>query len=84
MDDGWHNPEIEIALKELGKTLEDIGNIDLQQKNEMINLVTHLKTGRGLRLLMCLDTTYPGAAAKVLMRTEEISKSETDTAPAFF
>ncbi|AML48455.1 phosphoesterase [Coxiella burnetii] len=77
------NPEIETALKELGKTLEDIGNIDLQQENAMINLVTHLKTGRGLRLLMCLDTAYPGAAAKVLMHAEEVSKSEIDTAGIF-
>ncbi|ACJ17802.1 type IVB secretion system protein IcmW [Coxiella burnetii] len=77
------NPEIETALKELGKTLEDIGNIDLQQENAIINLVTHLKTGRGLRLLMCLDTAYPGAAAKVLMHAEEVSKSEIDTAGIF-
>ena len=55
------NPEIKTALKELGETLEDIGNIDLQQENTMINLITRLKTGRGLRLLMRLDTAYPGA-----------------------
>ena len=75
--------QLEAALKELGEALEDIGNIDLQQEDAMIQLVTHIKTGRGLRLLMCLDTAYPGAAAKVLMHAEEISKSDTDIAGLF-
>src|SRR3990167_5982245 len=61
------DPKLEAALKELGTVLDDIGNIDLQQEDKMIQLATHLKTGRGLRLLMCLDTAYPGAAAKILM-----------------
>lgn len=77
------NPELESSLKELGKELEDIGNIDLQQEDTIIKLVTHLKTGRGLRLLMCLDTAYPGAAAKILMHAEEASQSDNDTASLF-
>lgn len=77
------NPDLEAALKELGDVLEDIGNIDLQQEDAMIHLVTHIKTGRGLRLLMCLDTAYPGAAAKILMHAEEISRSDSDTAGIF-
>jgi intracellular multiplication protein IcmW len=32
---------------------------------------------------MCLDTAYPGAAAKVLMHAEEITKSEADIAGVF-
>ena len=77
------NPSLETALKELGNALEDIGNIDLKQEDSIIQLVTHLKTGRGLRLLMCLDTAYPGAAAKVLMHAEEMTKSDNDTAGIF-
>lgn len=77
------DPALENALKELGAALEDIGNIDLKQEAAIIELVTHLKTGRGLRLLMCLDTAYPGAAAKVLMHAEEITKSDSDTAGLF-
>jgi len=77
------NELIETALKSLGITLDDIGHIDLQQEKPMIDLVCHLKTGRGLRLLMCLDQAYPGAASKVLMHAEEITKSETDTAGIF-
>lgn len=75
--------ELESAIKALGEALDDIGNIDLQQENLMVELLAHIKTGRGLRLLMCLDMAYPGAAAKVLMRAEELSKSEGDNASLF-
>lgn len=75
--------ELESAIQSLGNALDDIGNIDLQQENLMVELLTYIKTGRGLRLLMCLDMAYPGAAAKVLMRAEELSKSEGDNASIF-
>lgn len=77
------NPALEESIRELGETLEDIGNIDLQQEDAMIKLVGHIKTGRGLRLLMALDMAYPGAAAKVLMHAEEVTRSEGDTAGIF-
>lgn len=72
------NSEFETALQQLGQTLEDIGNIDLQEEDTMIQIAAHVKTGRGLRLLMCLDNAYPGAAAKVLMHAEEITQSDQD------
>ena len=77
------SPELEAAMKTLGETLEDVGNIDLQQQDSMIDLVCHIKTGRGLRIMMCLDQAYPGAASKILMHAEEKTKSETDTAGIF-
>ncbi|MCH9643283.1 MAG: type IVB secretion system protein IcmW [Gammaproteobacteria bacterium] len=77
------DPQFEEAILNLGNALEDIGNIDLQLEENMIDVVAHTKTGRGLRLLMCLDTAYPGAAAKVLMKAEEDTKSEQDT-PGIF
>jgi len=77
------DPELEVTLKELGDALEEIGNIDLQTENPLIELLTHLKMGRGLRLLMCLDMAYPGAAAKVLMRAEEMTRSQMDN-PGIF
>ncbi len=76
-------PMLEAAINELETALKDISNIDLKQEDAMIQLVAHIKTGRGLRALMCLDTAYPGAAAKVLMHAEEISKSEGDMAGIF-
>ena len=77
------NPELEASIAELGAALEDIGSIDLQQENQMIELLAHVKAGRGLRLLMCLDMAYPGAAAKVLMKAEEVTKSQADN-PGIF
>ena len=77
------DPEFEKAMNTLGDTLEDIGNIDLQQESAMIEVLAHIKTGRGLRLLMCLDMAYPGAASKVLMKAEETTRSQADNAGLF-
>ena len=77
------DPELEKAVNAFGEILDDIGNIDLQQENQMIEVLAHIKTGRGLRLLMCLDMAYPGAAAKVLMKAEEITRSQADNAGLF-
>lgn len=72
------DPALEQSLQKLGEALEDIGNIDLQQEEKIIDVVANIKTGRGLRLLMCMDTAYPGAAAKILMKAEETTQSEED------
>ena len=77
------DPDVEAAMQRLGQALEDIGNIDLKQEDSVIELVAHVKTGRGLRLLMSLDTAYPGAASKILMHAEEVSQAETDLAGLF-
>jgi intracellular multiplication protein IcmW len=69
---------LERAMTKLGETLEDIGNIDLQQEDQFIQLATFIKAGRSLRLLQCLDIAYPGAASKLLMHAEESSKSSDD------
>ena len=78
-----NEPAVEEALARLGSALDDLGNIELQQEDDMIQLVACLKTGRGLRLLMALDMAYPGAAAKVLMHAEKTTKNEKDTAGVF-
>jgi intracellular multiplication protein IcmW len=77
------NPELEKALQALGKALDNTENVELQQEKPIVELVTHLKTGRGLRLLMGLDNANPGAAAKVLMYAEENTKSDQDN-PGIF
>lgn len=76
-------PRFEQSLVELGNALEDIGNIDLKLENKVIDLIARVTTGRGLRILMCLDMAYPGAAAKILMHAEETQKSEQDPAGNF-
>lgn len=69
---------LEPAMARLGETLEDIGNIDLQQEDPFIQVATFIKAGRALRLLQCMDIAYPGAASKLLMHAEETSQSSDD------
>lgn len=70
-------PGVEKAIASLGETLDKLGEIDLEEEQRFVEVVAHIKTGRGLRLLMALDTAYPGAAAKVLMHAEDV-KNETN------
>lgn len=77
------NEDIEEAMKRLGDTLENIGNIDLQQEDDFIKVATYIKAGRGLRLLQCMDVAYPGAASKLLMHAEETTSSSEDV-PGLF
>lgn len=75
--------KLEAALKKLGETLEEIGGVDLQQEDQFIRVCTYIKAGRALRLMQCLDTAHPGAASKLLMHAEEVTKSNDDT-PGLF
>jgi intracellular multiplication protein IcmW len=75
--------EFEEAIILLETALDDLGNIELKQEQDFINLVSSMKTGRGLRLLMALDMAYPGAASKVIMHAEKTTKSSKDTAGVF-
>jgi intracellular multiplication protein IcmW len=72
--------ELEDALSRLGKMLDNLGKIELKKEDEFINLVAHIKTGRGLRLLMCLDNAHPGAAAKVISKAERNKDSQDNPA----
>lgn len=77
------DPALEAAMTKLGDTLEDIGNIDLQQEDPFIQVATYIMAGRALRLLQTLDIAYPGAASKLLMHAEETSLN-TDDVPGLF
>lgn len=77
------DPALEVAMAKLGNTLEDIGNIDLQQEDPFIQVATYIMAGRALRLLQTLDIAYPGAASKLLMHAEETSQSSDDV-PGLF
>ena len=78
-----NNPELESAIKILGETMDNIGNIDLQKEEEFIQLATYMKASRALRLLQAMDTAHPGAASKLLSRAEKQSQSPDDTAGLF-
>jgi len=77
------NPSLEEAIKKLGDTLADIGNIDLKAEDNLIQLAAYIKAARTLRLLQCLDTAHPGAASKLLLHAEEVSESSDDV-PGLF
>ncbi len=77
------NPEVEASLAGLGKTLDHIGNIDLKEEEDFLTLVGHLKTGRGLRILMALENAFPGAAPNIIMHAEKTTQSDTDSAGIF-
>lgn len=80
------NPELEEALTELGKELEDIGKLDLNALSHeelFIRFGNYLRTSRVLRLLQAIDSVHPGSASKVLMYAEEHSESVNDPAGLF-
>ena len=79
-------PEIEQAIAQLGKELDDILSVDmgmLSQEDAFIRLVGNIKSGRGLRLLQAIDTAHPGSASKILIHAEETSVSPSDPAGFF-
>lgn len=77
------DPQFEEAMTELGKTLDDVGNIDLQNEDDLIRIAAYSKAARLLRLLQCLDTAHPGAASKLLTHAERNSAGTHDT-PGLF
>lgn len=75
------NLALENAIENLGKELDDIGKINLDelgQQELFIRLANNLKMSRTLRLLQSLDIAHPGSASKLLMFAEEISRSPDD------
>ena len=79
-------PDIEKAIEQLGRELDDILSVDmgmLNQEDAFIRLVGNIKSGRGLRLLQAIDTAHPGSASKILIHAEETSASPNDPAGFF-
>ncbi len=77
------DPEFETAMQTLAEALETIGNYNLEQETEFINVCAYIKMARMLRLLQTLDTAHPGGASKILMRAEESSVTNDDV-PGIF
>lgn len=75
------NEALEKVMAELGAVLDNIGKVDLQAEDKIMQIACNLKMGRVLRLLHCLDTAHPGAAAKILMYAEANSQ-EKDNSPS--
>ena len=80
------DPELEIALKELGERLDEIHYIDINQlKHEeiFIQIIACIKTSRGLRLLQAIDERHPGSASKVIGYAESAAASGHTMASTF-
>lgn len=80
------NPELEQAINQLGKELDNIDSIDMNmlgQEDNFIRLVGNIKSGRGLRLLQAIDSVHPGSASKILIHAEETSATPQDPAGFF-
>ena len=80
------NPQLEQAINQLGKELDDIASVDLNalgQEDAFIRLAGNIKSGRGLRLLQAIDMVHPGSASKVLIHAEETSAGSHDAAGFF-
>ena len=75
--------QIEEMVTKLGETLEDLGKIDLQQEEKFIEILAYLKMARMLHIMQRLDTSYPGAASKLLMHAEQHTLSSEDNAGLF-
>lgn len=87
--EGWTldgHPQLEEAIKQLGKELDDIEKIDMSSlghEETFIRLTANIKSSRGLRLLQAIDMVHPGSASRVLMQAEETSMGSFDPAGFF-
>jgi len=80
------NVQLEEAMAELGRTLDDISTVDLDKlgrQADFMQLVANIKTGRGLRLLQALDTVHPGSASKIIMHAEQTASGTGEPADIF-
>lgn len=75
--------KLESSLAELGKVLDKIGSIDLQEEDKFIKILSAIKMGRALRILQCMNVAYPGAASKLLVYAEENTEDIPDAAKLF-
>lgn len=73
-----NNPDIEQALSTLTQTLSNIGAYDIGQQEAFVTIGANLKMSRTLCLLQTLDTAYPGSASRVLVHSEENTRSPAD------
>jgi len=72
------NAELEKAIAALGEALDHVGNYNIGNEDDFIQLACHIKSARNLRLLQALDSAHPGAASKLLIHAEEASQRPDD------
>ncbi len=72
--DSEPNDDLEKAIANLGKTLDKTGKIEINDPLSLIEIIAYLKITRLLRVLQAVDSANPGAASKILLKAEELSK----------
>ena len=72
--DTEENEELEKAIANLGKTLDKVGKVEIKDPESLIEIIAYLKISRLLRILQAVDSANPGAASKILLKAEELSK----------
>ena len=80
------DPNLEAALTQLGKELDDLEKIKLSEANHeetFVRICANVKSSRALRLLQAIDTQQAGSASKVLMYAEEKTQAPDDPAGIF-
>lgn len=77
------NSDLEKLLEQLGKELDKMDQIELQEEDRIIKIGVSIKTGRMLRLLQCIDVACPGAASKIFNVAKSLSKSSDDVYGVF-
>jgi len=73
--DTENNEELEASIDELGKALDKIGKVELKSPISLIEIIAYLKITRLLRVLQAIDSANPGAASKILLKAEELAKT---------
>ncbi|OGT69353.1 MAG: phosphoesterase [Gammaproteobacteria bacterium RIFCSPHIGHO2_12_FULL_45_9] len=77
------HPAVEAGIQQLGVALGVIGRTELKLEEEFVELVAYIKTSRGLRILMALDSAVPGSASKVIMHAEKNNRKPNHPAAIF-
>ena len=77
------DPSVETALNRLGQILDTLGDFVLGDEENLTRLACHIRMGRTLRLMQCLDSARPGAASNLLMHAEQNSTGQDDPAGLF-
>lgn len=77
------DPDFERTMEALAEILDQAGDYDLGNKDKFVNLVSHVKSGRGLRIMQGMDSAQPGSASRLLVYAEENTSSPDDEAGFF-
>lgn len=72
-------PDIELALLELGRTIDMAGDFDIaKNEDKLARVLASTHAGRAMRILQAIDLAKPGTASQLLMYAEEASEDKNN------